>query len=92
MNLTPEQQYLDGLIKKYQANPDDPELLPLQRFLLGAVLKVEGEVKELMKKLDGLNEEIKVKQEGCAGVIQEINGKRGEANGYVNTLLAVKVE
>lgn len=90
VQLTPEQAYLQDLLGKFQANPEDPEIGETERILIAQIVEVQKVISELSKQVEELNGEIRERQEKGNGFVQQIIGKQGESQGYVNTLLKLR--
>jgi peptidoglycan hydrolase CwlO-like protein len=88
--LTPEQQYLQGLLNKFQTNPEDPELGDTEKVLASQIIEVQRSIVELNKQIEELNSEIRERQEKGNGLVQQVISKQGESQGYVNALLRLR--
>jgi len=88
--LTPEQQYLQDLLNKFNANPDDLELSKAQRTLLRQVQSVTKELSETLVKADEVAKEIQDRQNTLGGLNQQSLLKRGQSQGLVDALLALR--
>lgn len=85
--LTPDQEYLNSILEKFNADPNDESLSETERVLLQKVMDVEKEVVELSEQFNTLAEEIKAKQEKAN---QQILLKKGQSQGLVDSLLALR--
>ena len=90
--LTPEQQYLQDLINKHNVNADDPTLTHVQRTLLGQVRNVTQELSTLFVKADEVGKEIQERNQTLQGLQQQVLLKRGQSQGLIDALLALREE
>lgn len=90
--LTPEQQYLQGLLDKFNANAEDPTLTHAQRALLGQVRAVTQELSQLFVQADEVNKEIQEGNSKLQNLQQQVLLKRGQSQGLVDALLALREE
>lgn len=90
--LTPEQQYLQDLINKHNANAEDPTLTHAQRALLGQVRGVTQELSELFVKADEVGKEIQERNNSLQQLQQQVLLKRGQSQGLIDALLTLREE
>jgi hypothetical protein len=89
-NLNPDQAYLQDLLNKFNANPNDPTLDDTVKILLGQVIAVQQDVSSVSKQIEDLNAEIKERQDKGNQLLQKIIHKQGESQGYVTALLKLR--
>ena len=87
---TEEQQYLLKVVEKFNANPTDPELSRAEQTLLQKAGVVEKEASELAQTYVKLSNEIREKQEQMQALSQQITHKKGQSQGLVDSLLALR--
>lgn len=88
--LSPEQKYLQGILAKFNANAEDASLSTAEKLLLQRVVVVEKEVNDLAQKFVELSEEVKKKQDEMNSLNQQIILRRGQSQGLVESLLALR--
>jgi hypothetical protein len=88
--LTEEQRYLQSVLEKFNADPEDPGLTESERVLLGKVVTIEKEVNDLVEQFNTLNKEVSERQEGMNVLNQQLLLKRGQSQGLVESLLALR--
>jgi peptidoglycan hydrolase CwlO-like protein len=89
-NLNPNQAYLQDLLNKFNADPNDPTLDDTTKVLLGQVILVQQDVSKFSKQIEDLNAEIKERQDKGNQLLQQVIHKQGESQGYVNALLKLR--
>ena len=92
VNLTEEQKYLQDILGRFNVNNQDPTLSLAEKKLLSRVVVVETDVNNLSQEFVKLNNEIKEKQEKMNTLNQQILLKRGQSQGLVDSLLALRSE
>jgi hypothetical protein len=90
IQLTPEQAYLQVILEKFNANPDDPTLQDVERILLIKIKEVQQTISEKAQEIEKLNAEIRERQEKGNVLVQQITHAQGQSQGYVESLLAVR--
>lgn len=84
------QTYLEDVLKKFNANPNDPSLDDVEKVLLRRIQEVHIEISNLSKQLEGLNKEIKERQDKGEQLVQQLVHLQGKSQGFVDSLLALK--
>jgi hypothetical protein len=88
--LTEEQKYLQDVLAKFNLDQDDPGLTEPERILLRKIAAIEKEVNELIEQFTGLNKEVTERQERMNTINQQLLLKRGQSQGLVESLLALR--
>jgi t-SNARE complex subunit (syntaxin) len=88
--LTEEQKYLQDILAKFNADPEDPGLTEAERVLLKKVVVIEREVAGLVEQFTELNKEVTERQEKMNALNQQLLLKRGQSQGLVESLLALR--
>ena len=88
--LTKEQKYLDDIFAKFNADPEDPDLTETERTLLKKLSIVIKEVSELARQFNELDKEVSDRQEKMSTINQELLLKKGQSQGLVESLLALR--
>lgn len=88
--MTPEQLYLQGLLDKFNTNPEDPTLQQVERVLLKKLVEVHKNINDLSGQINTLNEEIKEKQQKGNALVQQVTHLQGQSQGYLDSLLALR--
>ena len=88
--LSPEQAYLQGVLAKFNENPEDPTLHQAERVLLKKIRDVQQAIAEAAKQVEELNTEIRERQEKGNQVVQQLVHLQGQSQGYVDSLLALR--
>jgi len=90
--LSPAQKYLQSLLDRFNANPQDETLTPVQRALLSQVQAVTKEISSLVVQGEEVNNEIVERQNKLVQLNQQVLLKRGQSQGLVEALLALRQE
>jgi hypothetical protein len=90
MNKEAQQMYLENILEKFNANPDDPSLGDIEKVLLRKIQEVHIKISNLSKQLEGLNKEIKERQDKGEPLVQQLVHLQGKSQGYIDSLLALK--
>jgi t-SNARE complex subunit (syntaxin) len=88
--LTPEQLYFEGILKKFNANPNDTALSEAERVLLSKIKATQTIIADLAKQVEDLNTEIRERQEKGDQLIQQLIHAQGQSQGFVDSLLALR--
>lgn len=88
--LTPEQAYLEEILQKFNANPEDPTLGDAERVLLSRIQTVQRNIGDVAKQIEELNGEIRERQEKGNQLVQQLVHLQGQSQGYVDSLLALR--
>ena len=88
--VSPDQTYLQGVLKKFNENPEDPALAQAERVLLGKIRDTQKTLADLAKQVEVLNAEIRERQEAGNGLVQQLVHAQGLSQGYVDSLLALR--
>ena len=88
--LTTEQVYLQEVLEKFNTNPDDPSLQDVERVLLGKIKVAQKSIAEATKQVEDINAEIRERQERGNVVVQQLVHLRGQSQGLVDSLLALR--
>jgi len=84
------QEYLKDILEKFNANNSDSTLSDAERLLLQKTVGVEKEINNLSQEFVKLNNEIKEKQDQMNQLNQKIVLKRGQSQGFVESLLVLR--
>lgn len=90
VKISPEQAYFDGILEKFNKNPDDEELSSTERVLLGKILDTQKEISKLASELEDLNKEISERRERSVQLAQRFASLQGKAQGFLDSLLALR--
>jgi len=88
--MSPEQEYLQAVLQKFNENPADETLNDVERALLGKIRNTQKSIADLAKQVEDLNAEIRERQEKGNGLVQQLVHMQGQSQGYVDSLLALK--
>lgn len=88
--LTPEQEYMLGVLNKFNANPEDPTLSNAEKVLMGRILSAKQMVASLTKQMEDLNTTITKCQNDKNILMQQLLFAEGQSQGYEDSLLALK--
>jgi len=88
--LTEEQKYLQNVLAKFNLDQEDPGLTEPERILLKKIAAIEKEVNELIEQFTSLNKEVTDRQEKMNTLNQQLLLKRGQSQGLVDSLLALR--
>lgn len=88
--MTPDQAYLQGVLEKFNTNPEDPTLVQSEKVLLGKIRGTQQTISELAKQVEDLNTEIRERQEKGNQLVQQLVHAQGQSQGYVDSLLALR--
>jgi ABC-type Fe3+-hydroxamate transport system substrate-binding protein len=88
--LTKEQKYLQDILAKFNLDQNDPDLTEPERILLGKIVAIEKEANELIEQFTSLNKEVTERQEKMNNINQQLLLKRGQSQGLVESLLALR--
>lgn len=92
VQLTPDQAYLQSILERFNANPEDPTLHDVEKVLLARIREVQQEVSKLTQEVEQLNTEIRERQEKGNALVQQLIHKQGQSQGYLDSLLALRKE
>jgi len=88
--LSSDQIYLQEILRKFNANPEDPSLQDVERVLLGKIQITQKAYSEMTKQVEDLNSEIRELQEKGNQFVQQLVHLQGQNQGYVDSLFALK--
>ena len=88
--LSEDNKYLQSVVDKFNADPNDPTLTTAEHVLIQKVVLVQKEVNDLAQQFVQLNNEVKEKQEQMATLNQQIVLKKGQSQGLIESLLALR--
>lgn len=84
------QEYLQGLVAKYNANPNDKSLSDTERKLLGKIAEVEKKVVALLQQAEELDKELNTKTQNLAELKSLMVREKGKSDAFIEALLALK--
>ena len=84
------QEYIQNLVAKYNANPNDETLSATEKTLLAKIAGVERKVAELFKQAEELEKEINAKTQSLMEVRNVVVRERGKSEAFLEALLALK--
>ena len=90
IQLTPEQAYLQSILDKFNADPNDSSLQDVEKVLLFKIKELQQLISEKAKEVDQLNSEIRERQEKGQSLVQQIVHAQGQSQGYIGSLLAIR--
>ena len=90
MNETQVKEYLEGLLAKFNENPDHPELSSSEKVLLGRVRDVRKGVTDVEAQVKTLQEEVNERQQKIANLSQQLVYSQGAAQGLVEALVSLR--
>jgi hypothetical protein len=85
--FTENQQYLQVLLSKFNADPNDPDLDTTVRLLLNEIQAAQKKVVDLSQEAEKIRSEMSQKLDS---ITQQIIHKQGESQGYTNLLLKLR--
>ena len=85
------QEYLQGLVAKYNTNPNDNSLSEIEKTLLSKVSEVEKRVSALLQQAGELEKEINIKTQNLVELRSLMVREKGKSDAFVEALLALKV-
>lgn len=90
--LSPDNKYLQELLNKYGANQSDESLTAVQRTLLAQVQTLTKDVGSITSQAEELSKEITERQNTIMQLNQQVLHKRGQSQGLIDALLALREE
>jgi len=78
-------EYLKELLQKFNTNPEDESLLPIEKILLGKIVEVEKGISDVL-------EQVKKAEENLGLLNSNLIQARGQSQGFVSALLTLKEE
>jgi len=88
--MTPEQAYLQDILQKFNADPEDPTLQTAEKVLLTKIQTTQQNIADVAKQIEELNNEIRERQEKGNQLVQQLVHLQGQSQGYVDSLLALR--
>lgn len=88
--VSPEQEYFNQVLAKFNENPQDEALTEPERVLLEKIKTTQKEMSELATEFETLNKEVAERQERGAQLAQRMAHLQGRSQGYVDSLLALR--
>lgn len=80
---TEAQQYLQGVLDKFNSNPEDPSLSAAERALMRKIADTQRDLNEKVQKINELNQE-------AQNLTQQVVHLQGQSQGFIDSLLALR--
>jgi predicted transcriptional regulator len=77
------QVYLESVLARFNANPEDPSLSVAERVLMSKIAASQKEISEKVQKVNELNQE-------AQQLTQAVVHLQGQSQGFLDSLLALK--
>jgi len=78
-----DQKYLQGVLEKFNTNPDSPELSVAERTLMRKIAESQRNINEKVQKINEINKE-------AQNLIQQVVHLQGQSQGFLDSLLALR--
>lgn len=88
--VSEDNRYLQSVVDKFNTDPNDLTLTKPESILIQKVVLVQKEVNDFAQEYVKLSNEIKEKQDQMNTLNQQIILKRGQSQGLVESLLALR--
>jgi len=85
-----KQEYLQELVAKYNANPNDETLSEVEKVLLAKVAEAEKNLNTLVQQATELEKEINSKSQSLADLRATMVREKGKSDAFVEALVALK--
>lgn len=77
------QVYLESVLAKYNADPNDPSLSVAERVLMGKIALSQKEINDKVTEINELNKK-------AQALTQQVVHLQGQSQGFLDSLLALK--
>jgi len=85
-----KQEYLQALVAKYNANPNDETLSEVEKVLLAKVAEAEKNLNGLVQQATELEKDINSKSQSLADLRATMVREKGKSDAFVEALVALK--
>lgn len=83
-------EYLNKVVERYNANPDDAELSDTEKALLSRLVEVEKRLAALRQQAGELEKDINQKTQSLYELRNVMVHEKGKSDGLVDALLSLK--
>jgi len=85
-----KQEYLQELVVKYNANPNDETLSEVEKVLLTKVAEAEKNLNTLLQQATDLEKELSAKSQSLSDLRATMVREKGKSDAFVEALVALK--